>query len=74
MPIRIGSSRKITRLRIWRNRSNVRSAKRFVGFHEGAEEVLASADYSGDALVGYAHCCGTGFSRSPIHLHTILSR
>ena len=45
-----------------------------MGLYEGAEEVLAGADYSRDAVTGIAHCCSAGFSHCPVYLYIVLDR
>lgn len=43
-----------------------------MGFHEGAEEVLALADYSGTGVAGLSDRSYTRVSRGAFYLHVVL--
>ena len=56
----------------WRNRTNVGFVKGFVGFYEGAEEILACSYNYNVALVGCANRIIAGFGCSSVYLYPVL--
>ena len=56
----------------WRNRTDVGSIKRFMGFYESPKEILACSYNCNAASIGISDSAIAGFSSSAIYLYPVL--
>ena len=58
----------------WISRTDDGIIARFMGIHEGTEEVLVGADNIGDVAARCINCSNAGFGYRAIHIHTVLGK
>ena len=56
----------------WRNLTDVRFVKRFMGLYESPEEILACAYHCNTALIGKSDRVITRFCSSDIYIYAVL--